>query len=190
MKQFLLSALCAVAALPLLALPAQAQSLSPTGSATPTPGLGSSSGGFGGHRRGAAVSPEKRAQEIIAKYDKDGDHALNATELAAFFADRERMLQQRTQKTSGTTSASSASTGQPKQGNPQERAAKVIEKFDKNGDGKLDVSELTAALIAQHERAMQRRGQSSAQAQGQSQTPSPSPSHSAPATTILPPTGS
>jgi len=188
MKQFLLSALCAAAALPLLALPARAQSTSSTGSSLATPGLGTS-GGPGGHRRGGAVSPEKRAQEIIAKYDKDGDHALNATELAAFFTDlRERMMEHRTQQPASTTSPSSTSNAQPKLGNPQERAAKVIAKFDKNGDGKLDVSELTAALIAQHERAMQRQGQGSAQ--GQSQTPNPSPSHSAPATTILSPAGS
>ena len=106
---------------------------------------------------------EKHAREIIAKYDKDGDHALNATELAAFFeAIHQRVAERRAQKTSNdstsTTPSLGSGKGQHAAGTPQEHAAKAIEKFDKNGDGKLEVGEVAAMLRAIRERLMEGRG--------------------------------
>jgi Ca2+-binding EF-hand superfamily protein len=46
---------------------------------------------------------------------------------------------------------------------PDEAAAKMIEKFDKNGDGKLDVKELTAAL-SEHEEAHEAKNGKTAKA--------------------------
>src|SRR5207248_3182688 len=98
-----------------------------------------SSGGPGARRR--AGGPEEHARQIISKYDKDGDHALNAAELAAFFETlRQRVADHHTPQASSnsgnpSTSSPGASTGRR---TPQEQAAKAIEKFDKNGDGKLE----------------------------------------------------
>ncbi|MDR3401469.1 MAG: EF-hand domain-containing protein [Chthoniobacter sp.] len=159
MKRFLLSAWCAVAALSLFVPDSQAQS----------PGTGAT--GAPAARRHPGGTPEQHAREIIAKYDKDGDHALNATELAAFFEAihqrvEERRAQQASNNTPGTPSAS-AGTGQRAAGSPQQHAAKAIEKFDKNGDGKLDAGELVALLTAIRERLGQHRGQG----QGPGHTP-------------------
>jgi hypothetical protein len=191
MQRSVLTALCAAAALSLSTSLLHAQteaSTTPTGtpSATPAPNPAAGAGHPGGRRRGAPNGPERHAREIIAKYDKDGDHALNVTELTAFFeAMRERVEARRAQ---GTTSAS-APTGTPApkagaglagHGSPEQHAANAIAKFDKNGDGKLDMSELTAMLATLRERALQRQG--SGQGQTQSQPSSPAPA--APATTI------
>jgi len=169
MKQLLLSALCVAAALTLLTPDSQAQA--PSNSSTSTTSSGGTSSGTGAstsaglrRRGGGEGQEEKRAREIIAKYDKDGDHALNATELAAFFeALRQRVAEHRVQQTSNdsistATASPSAGTGQHAAGTPQEHAAKAIEKFDKNGDGKLEVGEVTAMLRAIRERLMQERG--------------------------------
>jgi Ca2+-binding EF-hand superfamily protein len=44
-------------------------------------------------------------------------------------------------------------------GSPQQHAVRAIEKFDKNGDGKLDAGELVALLTAIRERLGQHQGQ-------------------------------
>jgi hypothetical protein len=195
MQRFVFTALAAATALSLSIPPAQAQSASSptaTASATPSPGTGGPGGGPGGRRRGGANSPERHAREILAKYDKDGDHALNATELAAFFAAmRERAEGRREQpgttsaSTGGATPAPKANGGLGGHGTPEQHAASAIAKFDKNGDGKLDAGELTAMLIALRERAMERRGAAPGQ---KSQTPASNQAqgqiHAAPATTI------
>jgi Ca2+-binding EF-hand superfamily protein len=124
---------------------------------------------LGGHRRGGggAEGLERRAREIIAKYDKDGDHALNATELAAFFEVVHQRVEERHEQagtatnTSSTTSAAGATgTTGIHHGTPLEHAQKAIEKFDKNGDGKLEARELAAMLMAVRER--EHRGQGGA----------------------------
>jgi len=171
MKRFLLSALCAAAALSFFSSASQAQAPANTGTGTGTTtsggtGTGSTGTGLGGRRRGGSENPEeKHAREIIAKYDKDGDHALNATELAAFFeALRQRVTERRSQLASNNSASSTpspsagAGTGQHAAGTPQEHAARAIEKFDKNGDGKLEVGEVAAMLRAIRERLMQERG--------------------------------
>ena len=172
MKRPLLSALCAAAALSLFAPDSQAQASNNNGTGTTSSG-GTSSGtgastGTGQRRRGGGEGlEEKHAREIIAKYDKDGDHALNATELAAFFeALHQRVAEHRAQQTSSessnqstsTTTSPSAGKGQRAAGTPQEHAARAIEKFDKNGDGKLEVGEVAAMLRAIRERLIQERG--------------------------------
>jgi len=195
MKQPLLSALCATAVLSFLTSTSQAQSLSGTGTSTGTLSTGTLStgtlstgttktgvlGGSGvgnGHHGLGAVGPEQRAREIIARYDKDGDHALNVAELTAFFeAVRQRAAERGTQQASNTTS------GQPAHGTPQEHAARAIEKFDRNGDGKLEAGELAALLIAFREHALQHGGQGLAQGQGRLQGLGQN-NHNAPATTI------
>jgi hypothetical protein len=156
MKSFLLPALCALAALSLFTPDSQAQSPGGTGTGT---GTGTTGGTGAGARRRGGAGLEQRAREIIAKYDKDGDHALNATELAAFFeAMHQRVQERRTQQTSNTTTPNAGGT-QHAAGTPQEHAAKAIEKFDKNGDGKLEAGELEALLKFIREREMQHRGE-------------------------------
>jgi len=151
MKRFLLPALCAFAALSLFAPESQAQTPA-NGSGT---GTSTSTGAL--HRGGAAEGVEKRAREIIAKYDRDGDHALNATELAAFFeAVHQRVEEHRSQ--SGTASAASTTVTRPEAHTPLEHAQKAIAKFDKNGDGKLEARELAAMLIALREKMIEHRG--------------------------------
>ena len=121
-KRILLSFLCAVAALSLFTVDSQAQAPANSGTGT-TSGGGTSSGtgtgpGTGTRRRGGGEGPEeKHAREIIAKYDKDGDHALNATELAAFFeALHQRVEERRSQQ---------ASTGSPSTTTPSPAAGKA-----------------------------------------------------------------
>ena len=159
MIRFLLPACCAVAALTLFVPDSLAES----------PGTGGP-----GARRRAGGTPEQHAREIISKYDKDGDHALNATELAAFFeVVRQRATEHRTQQT-GNLAPGAGTTGRPGHeatGTPQEHAAKAIEKFDRNGDGKLDANELVALLKAIHEKAGQHRGQPVAPATATPATP-------------------
>jgi len=159
MKQLLLSAWCAVAALSLFVPDSQAQS----------------PGAAGARRRPGAGTPEEHARQIISKYDKDGDHALNAAELATFFETlHQRVAEHRTQQTSNGSPATpspsaKAGTGPRAAGSPQDHAAKAIEKFDKNGDGKLDASELAAMLAAIRERLGEHR------ASGRTPPATPSP---------------
>jgi hypothetical protein len=147
MSRFFLSLLGAVAALSLLGLQSHAQSLSttaPTGTSTganPGSGLGSS----GRHHGAAGESLERRAHEIVKKYDRDGDGALNASELAAFFEAVHQRAEQRHEQGTGSL----GSTGTHPGGNPQEHAQRAIAKFDKNGDGKLEPREV-AAMLREH----------------------------------------
>ena len=172
MKRLLL--LSTVAGLALLAPQLSAQTTGTgTGSGTtttPSSGLGSSGGlgtigGLGGRHRGGAEGVERRAREIIAKYDKDGDHALNATELAAFFeAVHQRVEERHEQAGSAITTSAASTTGTTATGHhgtPLEHAQKAIAKFDKNGDGKLEARELAAMLMAMRER-LEHRGQGGA----------------------------
>ncbi|MEP6671899.1 MAG: EF-hand domain-containing protein [Chthoniobacter sp.] len=144
MNRLLLSAFCAVTTLSLFVPDAQAEN----------PGTGT--------RRRATGTPEEHVRQIISKYDKDGDHALNATELAAFFeVIRQRVTEHRTEPAGNVTPGTGATgkSGRPALGSPQDHAAKAIEKFDKNGDGKLDAGELVALLTTIREKAGQHRSQ-------------------------------
>lgn len=78
------------------------------------------------------LTPEKM-QELIKKFDKDGDGKLNDAEKGAA---REEFM-----KLNG---------GRPGAGKPGEgpRAAEFMKRFDKNGDGKLDDAERAAAREA------------------------------------------
>jgi len=170
MKRFLLSAFCAGAALSLLTPQSRAQTLGnsgglttgglTTGGLSPASGLdpGSAGGtGTGGRHRGGGV--EERAREIIKKYDRNGDHALDAAELASFFEAIHHRAEERREQAGGTSSLTSASSGHEAH-TPLEHAQKAIEKFDKNGDGKLEARELAALLMAIREKEKEHGGQS------------------------------
>jgi hypothetical protein len=55
---------------------------------------------------------------------------------------------------------------------PEQRAEKIIKRWDKDGDGKLDATELTAALAARRERREERWGKRHEQT---ATTPAPTP---------------
>jgi hypothetical protein len=164
MKRFLLTGLCATMALAIFSAVAQAQS--PANATTDTTTSGGTSGGTGtgtgtGMRRrgGGEAIEERHAREIIRKYDKDGDHALNAAELAAFFEALHQRVADRGAQTAANASTPSPRSGKRQHsGTPEERAARAIERFDKNGDGKLEAGEVAALLRAVRERLLEEGG--------------------------------
>ncbi len=74
-------------------------------------------------------------QRILTKFDKNGDGALQADELAAFVAAHDKRA---------------AETGQGKEVPPAPTAEKLMTKFDANSDGNLDRTELQAMLKELH----------------------------------------
>ncbi len=76
-------------------------------------------------------------QRILTKFDKNGDGALQADELAAFVAAHDKRA---------------AETGQGKEAPPAPTAEKLMTKFDANSDGNLDRTELQAMLKELHVR--------------------------------------
>ena len=128
------------------------------------PAAGARGAGLAGRHGGDA---KQHAAEVIAKFDKDGDKALNADELAAMFEGLRERSQQHAEKGGtaghrpGRGGAATAPAGEGKQrahGDPKQHAQMAVSKFDKNGDGKLDADELAALFTAFRERMQQHRG--------------------------------
>lgn len=90
---------------------------------------------------GARPSPEMM-QKIIAKFDKDGDGKLNESERQAARAARGTGQPDGVAK--GGANGAAKGTGRP----DGELMKKVIERFDQDGDGKLNESERQAARAA------------------------------------------
>jgi Ca2+-binding EF-hand superfamily protein len=85
----------------------------------------------------AADKPAKTAgaaEQIIQKFDKNGDKALDATELGAAMAEHREQHAKKTGKPAK----------EPKAAAPEA----LIKRFDTNGDGKLDAAELKTMLEA------------------------------------------
>jgi len=86
--------------------------------------------------KGNAAGKAVVRQELLAKYDKNGNGKLDADELAAAKADLAKKREKAAKGTKGLT------------------ADAVLKKYDTNGDGKLDAAELSAMikdLQAKHE---------------------------------------
>ena len=87
----------------------------------------------------AADKPAKTeavAEQMIQKFDKNGDKALDATELGAAIAEHK---EQHAKKAGKVAKESKGATTES-----------LIKRFDTNGDGKLDVTELKSMLDALH----------------------------------------
>jgi hypothetical protein len=135
------------------------------------------------HSAGAGLGPQKMAEEFLTKFDKDGDKALNAEELAAgLHALRERMAQRRqhagqsasgAQKTPANSDENSGAGQGNHQGTSMNHVNALIQKFDKNGDQKLDVTELTAMFTAFREHRAEQRGAAGQHAAGNQKPPAP-----------------
>jgi hypothetical protein len=136
----------------------------------------------GASQANATGDPQQRVSDFIAKWDKDGDKMLSATELAAAFtAMRERAQEHRGQQAGGASSGNAPAHTRAGAGagaaakTPQQRAEAFVSKFDKNGDGKLDATELVAGFaelrehIAEHRR--QHQGQGGANTPGSTTQP-------------------
>ncbi len=100
---------------------------------------------------------EKHKKEILAKYDKDGDGQLGPEERKAFMEDRRREMGGRGGP-GGPGVPGAPEGGDHPRLNPEERQ-KILEKFDKDGDGKLNEEERKAAFEAHRERIGRERGQ-------------------------------
>ena len=174
MNRLLLSASCVAAVLSLFAATAQAQNPAGNGTGAGTAGdstVGPTAAATAAprHRGGG---PEEHARQIISKYDKDGDRALNAAELTTFFEVIHQRVAARPGQPASDSTPSPAAKGkdaQPTHASPQEHAARAIEKFDKNGDGELDAGEIAALLAAIRDRATEKGGPKQPPAPGQKQ---------------------
>ncbi len=91
---------------------------------------------------------EKRRQEMLKRFDLNGDGKLDDAEKAAM---KEAQKQQRTVRGSGDIGSLSA-TGEPGPGGEPPRAdlfvRELLKRFDQDGDGKLDAAELTEMMKA------------------------------------------
>jgi Ca2+-binding EF-hand superfamily protein len=87
----------------------------------------------------AADKPNKAAtaaEQMIQKFDKNGDGALDATELGAALAAHK---EEHAKKTGKVAKEGKGPT-----------AEELIKRFDANGDGKLNAAELQTMLSALH----------------------------------------
>ena len=87
----------------------------------------------------AADKPAKAAtaaEQMIQKFDKNGDGALDSTELGAAIAEHK---EQHAKKTGKVAKESKGVTPEA-----------LIKRFDTNGDGKLNAAELQTMLGALH----------------------------------------
>jgi Ca2+-binding EF-hand superfamily protein len=87
----------------------------------------------------AADKPNKAAtaaEQMIQKFDKNGDGALDATELGAALAAHK---EEHAKKTGKVAKESKGPSSQ-----------ELIKRFDTNGDGKLNAAELQTMLSALH----------------------------------------
>lgn len=78
-------------------------------------------------------------EEMVKRFDKDGDGKLNATEEAAGRAEMEKRFGR-------PGAAGGLAPGEGKPLEPKLDKAELIQKFDKDGDGKLNAEERAAAL--------------------------------------------
>ena len=111
-------------------------------------------------------NPEMR-QKMIEKFDKDGDGKLNEEERAA----AREFMQERRARRDGEGGPPWARDGERPQGPNPEMRQKMIEKFDKDGDGKLNEEERAAARKFMQERRAQREGKPPWAKEGQADKP-------------------
>ncbi len=108
--------------------------------------------GKGGEGRGQGAGMRK---QMIEKFDKDGDGKLNEEERAAAKAARPQKPAGEGAEGKGPKGPKGAEGQGPRGGkgkmNPEMRK-KMIEKFDKDGDGKLSEEERAAAKAARQAR--------------------------------------
>ena len=78
--------------------------------------------------KGNAAGKAVVRQELLAKYDKNGNGKLDPDELAAAKADMAKKREKAAKGAKGLT------------------AEAVLKKYDTNGDGKLDAAELSAMI--------------------------------------------
>jgi Ca2+-binding EF-hand superfamily protein len=100
---------------------------------------------------------EKHKKEILAKYDKDGDGQLGPEERKAFMDDRRKEM-----GAPGGPGMPGGPGGPGGENHPRltpEERRKIMEKFDKDGDGKLNEEERKAAFEAHRERIGKERGE-------------------------------
>jgi Ca2+-binding EF-hand superfamily protein len=81
--------------------------------------------------------PATVAERMIQKFDRNGDGALDATELASAIAEHQ---EHRAAETGKVVKAS--------KGSDIAKAEMLIKRFDTNGDGKLNAAELQSMLSA------------------------------------------
>jgi len=89
------------------------------------------------------VKATTAAGRMIQKFDRNGDGALDATELAAAIAEHQEHHAAKTGKVAKVSKGSDIT-----------KAESLIKRFDTNGDGKLNAAELQAmlsAILARHE---------------------------------------
>ena len=89
------------------------------------------------HAADKPAKTEAAAEQMIQKFDKNGDGALDAKELGAAIAEHK---EQHAKKTGKVAKESKGVTPEA-----------LIKRFDTNGDGKLNAAELKAMLAAMHE---------------------------------------
>ena len=88
---------------------------------------------------------EKRRQEMLKRFDKNGDGQLDEEEKAAM---KEALKQERGPRGSGDISSLAGGAAAETAPGVDLFVREMIKRFDKDGDGKLDATELTEALKA------------------------------------------
>lgn len=95
---------------------------------------------------------EKRRQEMLQRFDKNGDGKLDDEEKAAMKAALKQEREAAKVSGSGDIGSLGGGAGQPGPGADAPRGDRfiqeMIKRFDKDGDGKLDAAELGEALKA------------------------------------------
>ena len=88
---------------------------------------------------------EKRRQEMLQRFDKNGDGKLDDDEKAAM---KEALKQERGPRGSGDIGGLAGGAAAETVPGAELYVREMIKRFDKDGDGKLDATELTEALKA------------------------------------------
>lgn len=88
---------------------------------------------------------EKRRQEMLQRFDKNGDGKLDDDEKAAM---KEALKQERGPRGPGDIGGLAGGAAAETVPGAELYVREIIKRFDKDGDGKLDATELTEALKA------------------------------------------